>query len=105
MATAESGQQTLVLIKQNSYDMVFMDVSMPDMDGYETTRRIRGDKQFTHLPIIALTAHTIAGERERCLNAGMNDFLSKPFDMEEMQRVMQSWAHKKIDGYDQQSDS
>ena len=61
---------------------------MPGMDGYETTRRIRQDGSYSDLVIVALTAHAIAGERERCLAAGMNDYLSKPFDLEDIERIL-----------------
>ncbi|WP_093067136.1 response regulator [Thiothrix caldifontis] len=58
---------------------------------YETTRQIRCFKSSAELPIIALTAHALAGERERCLAAGMDDFLVKPFEMEDLQTIMQQW--------------
>ncbi|HHC74950.1 MAG TPA: response regulator, partial [Thiothrix sp.] len=64
---ADSGEQALAKLRSQAFDLVFMDVSMPKMDGYETTQRIRRDLQQTQLPIIALTAHAITGERERCL--------------------------------------
>ena len=85
---AESGEAALQLIKTQSFDVVFMDVSMPEMDGHETTRRIRQDGAFDDLLIIALTAHAIAGERDRCLASGMNNYLSKPFDLEDIRQVL-----------------
>ncbi|QQZ28406.1 response regulator [Thiothrix subterranea] len=86
--TASSGQDALQLLQQQHIDLVLMDVSMPDMDGYETTRRLRALPRFAELPIVALTAHTIPGERERCLAAGMNDYLPKPFGLEQLQGVI-----------------
>lgn len=86
--TASSGQDALQLLQQQHIDLVLMDVSMPDMDGYETTRRLRALPRFAELPIVALTAHTIPGERERCLAAGMNDYLTKPFGLEQLQGVI-----------------
>jgi signal transduction histidine kinase/CheY-like chemotaxis protein len=93
--TAESGQDALNRIDTTAFDLVFMDVSMPDMDGYETTRRLRADHRFINLPIVALTAHAIAGERERCLAAGMNDYLTKPFEVEQLQMMIQQWSKKR----------
>jgi len=86
-----SGQHAITLVQQQTFALVLMDVSMPEMDGYETTRRIRCFKSSVELPIIALTAHALAGERERCLAAGMNDFLVKPFEMKDLQTIMQRW--------------
>lgn len=85
---ADSGEATLRLLEKETFDLVFMDVSMPGMDGYETTRRIRAQPRFTNLPVIALTAHAISGERERCLNAGMDDYLTKPFEVEQLQMII-----------------
>ena len=62
------------------YDMVLMDLQMPEMDGYQATTKIRSDKRFAHLPIIAMTAHATVEERQQCLNIGMNDHVSKPID-------------------------
>jgi signal transduction histidine kinase/CheY-like chemotaxis protein len=88
---AESGQQALDLLEQHRFDIVLMDVSMPDMDGYETVQRIRQQSSLKSIPIIALTAHAIAGEKERCLAAGMNDYLTKPFDIEKLKDVLSIW--------------
>jgi CheY-like chemotaxis protein len=90
--TAESGKDALNSIQTQPFDLVFMDVRMPEMDGYETTRRIRADGNFSNLPVIALTAHAITGERERCLAAGMNDYLTKPFEIEQLQKVIEQFT-------------
>ncbi|CAA6806838.1 MAG: Unknown protein, partial [uncultured Thiotrichaceae bacterium] len=90
-----SGEEALQTLKQQTQptiDLVFMDVSMPGMDGYEATRQIRSEARFTDLPVVALTAHAIEGERERCLAAGMNDYLSKPFELEQLQEKIQQWT-------------
>lgn len=95
VTTANSGTAAIHQLHQLCFDLVFMDVSMPEMDGYETTRRIRAEARFTTLPIIALTAHAISGERERCCDAGMNDYLTKPIDLEQLRRLLHHWLPPK----------
>ena len=94
--TADSGEQAILCLQTQRFDLVFMDVSMPGIDGYETTRRIRAEDHFSDLPIIALTAHAIAGIRERCLAAGMDDYLTKPFDVEQLEKMVQQWMRKAV---------
>jgi PAS domain S-box-containing protein len=84
---AENGQKALEKLRERPYDVVLMDIQMPIMDGYETTRLIRHELRSS-VPIIAMTAHALAGERENTLQVGMNDFISKPFQMEELLRVI-----------------
>ncbi len=74
-----------------SYDLVLMDLQMPDMDGYEAVRCIRAETGFAALPVIAMTAHAMAEERERCLAAGMNDHIAKPIDPGTMFRTLLRW--------------
>jgi len=81
---AESGEVALVLLAREHFDMVFMDIQMPGMDGFETTAAIRDNPAWAHLPIIAMTAHAMKGDRERCLEAGMDDYVSKPLHMDEV---------------------
>jgi len=78
--SADNGLSAISSIKNNSYDAVLMDVQMPEMDGLEVTRIVRSELNMQELPIIALTAHTMTGDRDRCLDAGMNDYLPKPID-------------------------
>lgn len=92
ITTANSGTEALNQLQQHTPDLVFMDVSMPEMDGYETTRQIRALFPAARLPIVALTAHAIPGERERCLAAGMNDYLTKPFDLEQLRHTVDRWV-------------
>lgn len=94
VTVVDSGLAALQQIQQQDFALVLMDVSMPEMDGYETTRRIRACPNRVHLPIIALTAHAIAGERERCLAAGMDDFLCKPYQMIDLKMTLQRWLLK-----------
>lgn len=88
VTTAVSGTQALDFLSAKPFDVVLMDVSMPDMDGYATTRKIRANPRFQYLPVVAVTAHAIAGERERCSAAGMDDYLSKPFVLENLHSLM-----------------
>jgi two-component system sensor histidine kinase/response regulator len=94
---AEQGRQALALLQQHDdVDLVLMDVQMPGMDGYETTRRIREAEarrgRGAPLPVVAITAHALDRDRQRCLDAGMNDFISKPFDADELLLSVARWA-------------
>lgn len=75
---AMDGAQGVELAKSQHPDLILMDMSLPIMDGWEATRRIKADAKVSHIPIIALTAHAIAGDRERCLAAGCDEYESKP---------------------------
>jgi signal transduction histidine kinase/CheY-like chemotaxis protein len=87
----KSGAQALTIADQNRYDLVFMDHMMPDMDGVETTIRLRGIVEYRDVPIVALTANAISGMREMFLEKGMNDFLSKPIDPVKLETVLRKW--------------
>lgn len=75
-------------------DLVLMDVMMPEMDGHEATRRIRKQKRFNHLPIIAVTARAMKDDQEKCLEAGANDYLSKPVDLDKLLSLIRVWLPK-----------
>lgn len=75
---AANGLESLAALQRDTFDLVLMDVQMPYMDGIEATRKIREDLGLLHLPIVAMTAHAMTGDRERCIDAGMNDYVSKP---------------------------
>ena len=85
------GRAAIETVATSSFDLVLMDVQMPDMDGLETTRRLREEPPGDDLPIIALTAHAMKGDRDRCLAAGMNDHLTKPIDPERLAEVLCAW--------------
>jgi PAS domain S-box-containing protein len=87
---AENGQKALDLLQNEEMDLILMDIQMPVMDGYTTTGHIRNTLK-SRVPIIAMTAHALANEREQCLKAGMNDFIPKPFQIEELQRIMRKY--------------
>jgi PAS domain S-box-containing protein len=92
---AENGRAAIDILMQagpDRYAMVFMDVQMPEMDGHEATRRLRADGRFADLPIVAMTAHALVEERERCLECGMNDHLAKPIHPEALYRSIARWC-------------
>lgn len=89
---AENGQRALEILAQNNYDLVLMDCQMPVMDGYEATRRIRQNPRYADLPIIAVTANVMQGDRDDCLSAGMNDYVTKPYKREELKAAINRWA-------------
>jgi len=91
---AENGKQAFDIFNQNSFDIVLMDVQMPVLNGYETTRIFRGleSSKGIHTPIIAITAFALKGDREKCLEAGMDDYLSKPVDVNEFYEMVEKWT-------------
>lgn len=93
--TASSGPEAIQMVKQKEYDIIFMDHMMPGMDGIEATKRIRAlpEERFTTVPIIALTANAVSGVRDMFLKEGMDDFIAKPIEMDEMVRILKKWLH------------
>lgn len=91
---ASNGQEALNLIKSHAFDLVLMDVQMPGIDGFEATHFIREwekEKAATHIPIIGMTAHALTGDRERCLSAGMDDYIAKPFHPDQFREKIEKY--------------
>jgi len=94
--TAESGMEAMnILSANNQIDMVLMDIMMPEMDGYETTQKIRREHQNSSLPIIAVTAKAMKGDREKCIQAGASDYITKPLKIDQLMSLMRVWLYKK----------
>ena len=89
--TADDGAAAIDLLEREAFDAILMDVQMPRMDGYSATRHIRTHERGTRIPVIAMTAAAIEGERDRCLAAGMDDFLTKPVDVTALRAVLERW--------------
>jgi signal transduction histidine kinase/CheY-like chemotaxis protein len=94
VVVAENGKQAVAAFEEANFDMILMDVQMPEMDGFEATAAIRGREKNrgTHIPIIAMTAHAMKGDRERCLASGMDDYVAKPIALDELIKVTEGIA-------------
>jgi CheY-like chemotaxis protein len=92
--TAQDGLEAVALAQAYRPDIIIMDVQMPELDGLEATRRLRADPTLRLTPIIALTALAMPGDRERCLDAGMDDYLSKPLGLSELHKSLTSWIKR-----------
>lgn len=88
---ADNGAEALKLLRQEHIDIVFMDCQMPVMDGYEATQKIRSELGQTDLPIIAVTANAMSTDKEKCMRAGMDDYLAKPIQIDHIRRVLARW--------------
>jgi signal transduction histidine kinase/CheY-like chemotaxis protein/HAMP domain-containing protein len=94
--TAESGKEAMnILSENNEIDIVLMDIMMPEMDGYETTQKIRREHKNSGLPIIAVTAKAMKGDREKCIEAGASDYITKPLKIDQLMSLMRVWLYKK----------
>jgi HAMP domain-containing protein/signal transduction histidine kinase/DNA-binding response OmpR family regulator len=93
--TAESGQEAMRILEDDKdVDIVLMDIMMPEMDGYETTQKIRREHKNTSLPIIAVTAKAMKGDREKCIEAGASDYITKPVKIDQLLSLMRIWLYK-----------
>jgi CheY-like chemotaxis protein len=93
--TATTGREAIALLESTSdVAIVLMDIMMPEMDGYQTMEVIRKKAEFRRLPIIALTAKAMKGDREKCLEAGASDYLAKPVNTEQLLSALRMWLHR-----------
>jgi CheY-like chemotaxis protein len=93
--TAESGKEAINILNENpKIDMVLMDIMMPEMDGYETTQKIRREHKNSSLPIIAVTAKAMKGDRQKCIEAGASDYITKPLKIDQLLSLMRVWFYK-----------
>jgi CheY-like chemotaxis protein len=92
---AENGKEAIASLDADpEIDLVLMDIMMPELDGYETTRLIREDETFKQLPIISLTAKAMKGDREKAIAAGASDYITKPVDTDQLLSLMRVWLYK-----------
>ena len=93
--SATDGKEALKILDQNpSVDIVLMDMMMPEMDGYESTTRIRKNPKYKHLPVLAVTAKAMMGDREKCIKAGASDYISKPVDVDQLISLLRVWLYE-----------
>ena len=88
---ADNGKVALEILNRERFQLILMDLQMPEMDGFETTAHIRGDEELKQYPIIAMTGHAMSGDREKCLEAGMNEHITKPIEPARLVEVLRSW--------------
>jgi len=93
--TAQTGREAISLLDSTpDVAVVLMDVMMPEMDGFQTIQVIRRDQSFRRLPIVALTAKAMKGDREKCLDAGASDYLAKPVNTDQLLATLRNWLHR-----------
>ena len=95
VSSATGGREGIELVGRDAdISLVLMDIMMPEMDGYQTIREIRKDARFRRLPIIALTAKAMKGDREKCIEAGASDYIAKPVDMDQLLSLLRVWLYR-----------
>ena len=98
VSLANNGKEAVELMQNDEFEIVLMDIQMPEMDGFQATHIIRADPRFQELPIVAMTAHAMAGDREKSLSAGMNDHITKPIDPDQLFNALVKWIPAKDRG-------
>ncbi len=95
VVSATDGKDALEQLKQNpKVNIILMDMMMPEMDGYEATQNIRRIPQYRNLPILAVTAKAMYGDREKCMQAGASDYISKPIDIDQLISLLRVWLYQ-----------
>lgn len=94
MIEAETGHESLSIVRERVPDLILMDINIPGMDGLETAARFKSDPHLAHIPIIALTANAMKGDRERCLTAGCNGYMQKPIGVSDLRREVRQYSAK-----------
>jgi CheY-like chemotaxis protein len=93
--TAQTGREAISLLEATpDVAVILMDIMMPEMDGFQTIQVIRRDQSFRRLPIVALTAKAMKGDREKCLDAGASDYLAKPVNTDQLLATLRNWLHR-----------
>jgi CheY-like chemotaxis protein len=96
VVTAINGQEAIEQLEQNSgIDLVLLDIMMPVMDGYEVARKLRADRRWKNLPVIAVTAKAMSGDREKCISAGASDYITKPVDIDQLISLLRVWLYER----------
>jgi CheY-like chemotaxis protein len=94
--TAVDGKEALQKLEENpETHIVLLDMMMPEMDGYETATKIRANPAWRNLPVIAVTAKAMTGDREKCINAGASDYITKPVDLDQLLSLLRVWLYEK----------
>jgi len=89
--TAVDGEKAVIMAEKSTYDLILMDIALPGIDGVETAKKIKSKPQYKNVPFVALTAFAMAGDKERLLNAGFNEYVSKPLDVHEFVKKMEKY--------------
>ena len=95
IVVVENGAEAVDQVKKQSFDLILMDMQMPVMNGFEATQHIRNMEEYKEIPIIALTAFAMKGDRERCLEAGATDYIAKPIDSQEFIEKVKYYTQQK----------
>jgi len=92
---AVNGRDGVIAVQKQVPDLVIMDLSMPEMDGWTATALIKNDARTSAIPLIALTAHALPGDRQRAIDAGCDEYITKPMDLDELVETVQYWVDKR----------